>query len=62
LWRHILPSPNAPNKGLAVDVCGKGGDDASVKNILEFIISLCKVLDVITKALAGLAFASQEFP
>jgi hypothetical protein len=51
-------SLNALNKGLAVNANGKGGDDASVRDILEFILSLCKVLDVITKALAGLAFAS----
>jgi hypothetical protein len=51
-------SLNALNKGLAVNANGKGGDDASVRDILEFILSLCKVLDVITEALAGLVFAS----
>ena len=58
----VLASPNVPNKGFTVDACGKGGDDASVGDIIEFVLTLCKVLDVVVKAHASLAFASQEVP
>jgi hypothetical protein len=50
---NVLPSPNVPNKGFAVDADGKGGDDASVRDVLEFILALCKVLYVITKVPRG---------
>jgi hypothetical protein len=58
----VLSSPNVLSKGLTVNVCGKGSDDASIKDVLEFVLSLCKAFDVIMKAFAGLAFASQEVP
>ena len=54
----VLPLPNVPNKGLIVDACSKGGDDASFRDVLEFVLALCKAFEVITKALTGLAFAS----
>ena len=59
---NVLPSPNVPNKGLTVDAYGKGDDDASVRDVLEFILALCKALYVITETLTDLAFASQEVP
>ena len=58
----VLPSPDVPNEGLAIDACNEGGDDASVGDIIEFVLTLCKALDVVVKAHASLAFASQEVP
>ena len=59
---NVLPSPNVPNKGFAVDVGGNDGDDTSIGVIIEFILALCKALYVITETLVDLAFASQEVP
>ena len=56
----VLPSPDVPNEGLAINVCSEGCDNASIGDILEFVLTLCKALDVVAKALASLAFASQK--
>ena len=55
---HVLPLSDVPNEGLTVDACSKGSDDASIRDILEFVLTPCKAFDLITEALAGLAFAS----
>jgi hypothetical protein len=58
----VLPSPNVSNEGLTIDTCGKGSDDANIRDVLEFVLMLCKVLYVIMETLASLVFASQEVP
>ena len=58
----VLPSPNVPNEGFAVDAKGEGCDDASLGDVLKLILALCEVLYVITETLAGLASASHEVP
>ena len=58
----VLPSPDVPNEGLAINVCSEGCDNASIGDILKLILALHEVLYVITETLAGLAFASQEVP
>jgi hypothetical protein len=42
----VLSSPNVPNKGLTVNTCGKGSDNASIRDVLEFFLLLCKAFDV----------------
>ena len=56
----VLPSPDVSNEGLVINVCSEGCDNASIGDILEFVLTLCKAFDLITEALAGLSFASQE--
>jgi hypothetical protein len=58
----VLPSPNVPNEGFAIDIGGEGDDDASIGDILKLVLVLCEALYVIIETLTGLAFASQEVP
>jgi hypothetical protein len=58
----VLPSPNVPNEGFAIDTGDDGCDDASIEDVLKLILALHEALYVITKTLTGLAFASQEVP
>ena len=58
MWADVLPSLDVPNEGLAVDAYSEGGVDASIEDILKFVLMLFKVLDVVMKALTSLAFAS----
>jgi hypothetical protein len=55
---NVLPSPNVPNEGFTIDAGGKGSDDASIGDVLEFVLVLREALYVIIETLAGLVFAS----
>jgi hypothetical protein len=55
---NVLPSPDILNKGFIVNACGEGSDDARVRDILEFILTLSDAPYVITETLTDLAFTS----
>jgi hypothetical protein len=54
--------PDVSDEGFTVHACGKGSDNAGIRDVLELVLALCKAFDVITEVLAGLVFASVEVP
>jgi hypothetical protein len=54
--------PDVSDEGLNVYACSKGGDNAGVGDVLEFVLALCEMLDIVMEAFSGFVFASKEVP